>query len=164
MKKKIVDYTVTAFTLTSSVLLILMLFVDLVNYDVDIYGTFVLDVHKIAYFWPNGQAVDSKDIVWVAPGLIISAILMLFPVLLIIMKKKATLFFWGNIVILGIVIVVQNLALDYATSRIFNTVDLLPDEEYLGALYYPYYSLGLAIIAAVIYTFYGRKLKGKGAV
>jgi hypothetical protein len=50
MKKKFVDFTVTTFTVASSALLIVTLFLDLVYYEADSYGSFVLDAYQLGCF------------------------------------------------------------------------------------------------------------------
>ncbi|MFT6281912.1 MAG: hypothetical protein ACJA0U_002045 [Salibacteraceae bacterium] len=130
MKKKFVDFTVTTFTVASSVLLIVTLFLDLVYYDADSYGSFVLDAYQLGYFWPNGHAAQNHEILWLGPGLIVSVLLLLFPVILNILGKKATLFFSGNVGILATVFVVQLWGKEHATDKIYCAIYYLPSEEF----------------------------------
>jgi hypothetical protein len=94
-----------------------------------------------------------------APGLIVVALLLLFPVILNILGKKATLFFWGNVGVLATVIAVQLWGKEYATDKIYSAIYYLPSEEFQAAFYFPFYDLGFAVLAALIYTFYGRNLR-----
>ena len=158
MKKKFIDYIVTTFTVASAVLLITMLFLDLVHYNADGFGSFVLDTYQLGYFWPSGHAAQSQEILWLAPGLIVAALLLMFPLVLNIFGKKATLFFWGNVGVLATVIAVQFWGLGHTSHKIFTEIHAFPDEEYLMAFYFPYYGLGFSFLAALIYTFYGRSV------
>jgi hypothetical protein len=159
MKKKFVDFIVTTFTVASAALLIVMLFLDLVHYDAEGYGSFVLDAYQLGYFWPSGHAAQNHQILWLAPGLIVAALLLLFPVILNILGKKATLFFWGNVGILVTVIAVQLWGKEHATDKMYSAIYYLPSEEFQAAFYFPFYGLGFAVLAALIYTFYGRNLR-----
>ena len=159
MKKKFVDFTVTTFTVASSALLIVTLFLDLVYYEADSYGSFVLDAYQLGCFQPNGHAALNHEILWLTPGLIVSVLLLLFPVILNILGKKATLFFWGNVGILATVFVVQLWGKEHATDKIYSAIYYLPSEEFQAAFYFPFYGLGFAVLADLIYMFYGRNLR-----
>ncbi len=161
--KKVLDFVLTTFTVAAGGLLISMLFGQLIHYDIGGLGYFNLDGYQVAYHWPSGKNAINEEIWWIAPGLIASALLLLLPVVLHIMSKKALIFFWLNVVIIGSIIGIQQWGVTHSLERIETVTHHTAVMEFYPSFYFPYYALGFVSVAALLYTFFGSKLKTQEA-
>lgn len=159
MSKKLIDYLVTSLTVASAALLIVMLFVDLATFDVGYNGYFILDANAVEYHYHAGKLASTESLGWVSIGLVVSALILMIPIVLRVKGKNAVLFSWISLLIIGSIIAAQFWGVDHAIDRIRLNTNKIAETELHQAFYFPYYAMGFAFAAALLYTFFGEKKK-----
>ncbi|NRA11920.1 MAG: hypothetical protein HRT57_08195 [Crocinitomicaceae bacterium] len=83
----------------------------------------------------------------------------MIPAVINILGEKILRLLWWNVILLIIVIGVQIWGLDHSSENITWETGTFADKLYFPAFYFPFYGLGFAILAALLYTFYGRSTR-----
>ena len=156
MNTKIIDYLVATLTVAGAALLISMLWMDIAQFESNGIGHFILNTDEVTYCWPSGQRVLTESIWWMKPGLVCASVLLFIPLVIHILKKNMSIFLWINVGVLLSVIIVENMGISYGTEQI-EGISSVDEVVYLDAFFFPYYAFGISILAALLYTFFGKK-------
>lgn len=136
-----------------------MLFTDLAKFDNGYSGYFVMNAHDVHYYWHGGYDAFSQDVGWVSVGLVFAALVMMIPLVLQIKGKYAFWLLWFNVLISGTIIFTQFWGIEHAIDRIFIETRGLAEAEYMLSFYFSYYALGFSFLAALLYSFYGKRFR-----
>lgn len=134
-----------------------MLSLQIAQFDCKGIGHFILNTNEVTYCWPDGQKALNESIWWLKPGLILAAQMLLIPLVLNILKKNAKVFIWVNVIVLLLVIMVENWGIEHGTKKIESLNYEVTEVIYETAFYFPYYAFGFTILAALLYSFYGKQ-------